>query len=142
MPIYKTRRQRRFEILQQKGFLRQEAVVLSTIPFGVPYMKALMDDREKRYKRAQKLEWDEGTYRNSIKSMYRGKGWARMDKTGRLLYDPYRLLKSYEIKYKSRHDQYESPGEKKRRDYSVFKAKFHEREARPSRKSYASRKGI
>lgn len=91
-------------------------------------MKALMDDREKRYKRAMKKGWDQGTYANSIKSMYRGKGWSRMDKRGRILYDPYRLLKAWERKYKASHPGWESPSEKKQRDYSVFQAKLRKRD--------------
>ena len=128
---FKTRRQRRYEILRKAGFMRSEARDLSRVPLKVPYMKPLIDARAKEYKKAVKEEWTIGQWEDTLKKQYKSSGW--LNSKGKS--SAWAMLRDYEHAYRAKHPNYDSPWQKRRgqmRDFiKVFEKKLAELPKRP-----------
>lgn len=128
---YKTRRQARYENLRKAGFVNFEARALSRISLKVPYMLPLMKERYAEYQRAIKRAQKQGIteigfnkqWLTHIKRQYIMKGWKyRSDSWGVTV--AFRMLKAAEKAYRYKHPQYDSPWEKRQKDFRDFIAKI------------------
>jgi len=125
-----TRRDQRARLLVKAGFLPFEVKPFSMIPLTVPYFKRLVEDRRKEHE-----DWlgdlDFGTgdvsriWLNYILDIYKQNGWYKPVGLGRIILDPYRLLRKYEHGYRAKQPEYESPWEKRSKSMPDFIAKFN-----------------
>ena len=121
---FKTRRQRRYQILRLAGFLPFEARELSRVPFKVPYMDALVKQRHKRYESALGRKLSRAEYERQIKTIYFDSKWRKRTRTGKIKYDVWAMLRDFENKYRAKNPQYESPWEKRRKAWKDFTKKL------------------
>lgn len=116
---YKARRQLRFEYLKQLGFLDFEAAELSQLSKRVlsdtPYIRDMLKDRAKVLQEAINRQWGKANYIKWVKELYSDKKWTRRTKTGRVLSDPWSLLRDYEDKYREKYPAYTSPWQRQPR---------------------------
>jgi len=121
---FKTRRQRRYEILRIAGCLPFEARDLSKVPFRVPYMDVLVKERYKKFVRAREEGRSWVWWKREIIKEYRDNRWQSRTRLGVIKDDPYKMLKNFEHNYKDRHPQYESPWMKRRKQWRSFLTKI------------------
>ena len=145
---YRTRRQTRYENLRKAGFVGFEARVLSRVSPRVPYMLPLMKERYVEYQRATKRAQKQGLpevefnkqWQTHIKRRYVMKGWKRRSDVWGVTVG-FRMLKDAEREYKEKKAQYESPWEKRQRDFRNFISKLEiTYEKYPSGRVYGKRK--
>lgn len=124
---YKTRRQKRYEVLLYVGSLKFEARALSRIPIKVPYMVPLIKERDVEYGRAIRRAKREGLseekfnreWQAHIKRRYNAKGWKKKGEYWGTTV-AFRMLKSKEFDYRRKFPDYESPWEKRRKQWKDF----------------------
>lgn len=128
---YKTRRQNRYARLREIGFTGFEARALSHVSPQVPYLLPMMKERLVEYSRAIKQAKRQGIaetdfnkrWETHIKKRYVAKDWKhRSDVWGVTV--AYRMLKAAERIYKYKHPEYDSPWEKRQKDWRDFVAKI------------------
>jgi len=68
---FRPRRQHRKNRLLNAGLLPFEAHALSSIPLNVPYMRALITNRKRLYKKALRQDWTKTEYNRTIMDLYR-----------------------------------------------------------------------
>ena len=117
-------RQARYAKLRQNGFLPFEAQPFSRVSFKVPYMPQLIATRASLQARAKREGWSQIKYRVAIKEQYLKKGWRKRNRAGQIVNDPWRMLRDYEDRYKSKHPEYESPWVKKQKNWRGFTSKY------------------
>lgn len=115
--IFKTNRQKRYSLLRSCGFLRIESVELSKVPLKVPYMDALIKGRFKEFREAFKQGWTLKRWETAIKQRYISNNWLTEKRN---YYDAWAMLRDFEHTYRVRHPDYESPWEKRRKDFVGF----------------------
>ena len=120
---YKTHRQKRYQLLRYAGFLEFEARELSKVPAKVPYMKKLINERMLLFRRTTKRGMVSSEYLRRIKLKYHGKGWIRKV-GGKVKYDVWAMLRSFEDEYKDKVPDYVSPWEPKQRKTRDFEGQF------------------
>ena len=123
MPFRKTR-QARYENLRKNGFLPFEARPLSRVPHRTPYMPQLIATRASLLARARREGWSKIRYNIAIKESYRRKGWRKLNRVGKIVNDPWQMLRDYEDRYKDKHPEYNSPWVKKQKGWRDFTSKF------------------
>jgi len=117
----KTRRQQRYTILRNAGFLPFEARPLSRVPIRtVPYMKGLIRERQDMFRRAQVDKVTIVRWRSQIKELYIINKFLKMDREGNPVADPWSFLRDYEDRWRAKNPSYESPWEKRRRSWRDF----------------------
>ncbi len=128
---YKTRRQNRYETLRNAGFVNFEARALSRVSLKLPYILPLMKERYAEYQKAVKRAKAKGLdqvqfsreWLTHIKRRYIMKGWKRRtDSWG--VTTGFRMLKAAEKSYKYKTPSYNSPWEKRQKDFRNFIAKI------------------
>ena len=120
----KTRRQGRYTRLRLAGFLPFEARPLSNVLVPkCPYLAAILADRREEFKRAQKTMTAQ-QYEVQIKLTYAKNGWVRRNKKGQVVADPWKMLRDFEDRYKQKNPEYDSPWEKRWRDWKDFLGKY------------------
>lgn len=117
----KTRRQSRYEQMRKMGLLPFEARPLSlTVPLNVPYVRSLLMDRANDARAARARGVTRAEFEEKIKGQYKREGWLKKDRQGRIVGDPWKMLRDYEDRFRARNPEYESPWEprgKKLRDF-------------------------
>ncbi len=121
---FRKTRQARYERRRRNGFLPFEARPLSRVSEKVPYMPQLIATRASLLARARREGWSQIKYNISIKELYRKKGWRKLNRVGKIVNDPWQMLRDYEDRYKSKHPEYESPWVKKQKGWRDFTSKF------------------
>ena len=121
---FRTRRQRRYTILRNSGFLRFEANELSKVPFKTPYMRVFIRNRMKEYEDAIKRDVRVGQWEKYIKDRYKENHYTRRLRSGKVVYNPWDIIKDYEFRYKAKHPEYESPWVNKKRRFRKATAKI------------------
>ena len=117
---FRTRRQNRYLLLRNSGFLPYEAQTLSKVPLKVPYMDILIKERFKFKKQAIKDGWTKTKYELRIKDEYRVKGWTKKNRLGKLVADPWAMFRANEDVYKSKYPSYNSPWVKRQKSFRDF----------------------
>ena len=117
-------RQARYVSRRRNGFLPFEARALSRVPARVPYMPQLIATRASLRAHAQREGWSQIRYKTAIKEQYRRKGWRKLNRAGMIVNDPWRMLRDYEDRYKSKHPEYTSPWLKKQKKWREFTSKY------------------
>jgi len=128
---YKTRRQNRYETLRKAGFVGFEARALSRVSQRVPYMLPLMKVRHEEYQRAIKHAQRQGLtetefnkqWQTHIKRRYVARGWKRRSDVWGVTVG-FRMLKDAEKEFKYKHPAYDSPWQKRRKQWRDFVAKL------------------
>lgn len=117
----KTRNGSRYAKAIRHGFLPFEADMLRKVPFNTPYVRAMLKERKAEYDAFVK---DRGVsyWYGHIKELYEDKRWLTAGKT-RIIYDPWKMLRAYEDKFKARFPYYTSPWERRARTQGDFMAK-------------------
>jgi hypothetical protein len=115
-------RQKRYEMLRNKGFLPFEARALSRVPKKVPYIKSVIGERTKFRNRGEKEGWSKLKYEQEVRALYKKKGWTVGGANS-----PWAMVKDYETKYKDKHPEYTSPWVKKQKQWKDFERKFEAR---------------
>ena len=146
--MYKTRRQNRYARLKEIGFVGFESRGLSRVSPRVPYLLPLMKERLAEYTKAIKQAKRRGIseqdfnkqWETHIKRRYLAKGWKhRGDSWGVTV--AFRMLKDKEKTYKLKHPEYDSPWEKRQRQWRDFIAKIDRTyEKYPRGRAYGKRK--
>ena len=125
MPQLKTRRHNRYKKLRLNGLLPFEARPLSRVPFKIcPYMRQFMRDRREEANKAIKENWTKLEYRNMIVDRYHKNGWTKTNKVGRVVPDPWKMLREFEDRWRQKQPDYSSPWEAKMRKWKDFIAKI------------------
>ena len=145
---YKTRRQARYERLRNCGFTGFEARALSRVSPRVPYLLPMMKERNEEYDKAIKRAKRQGIaetdfnrqWLTHIKRQYVARGWKhRSDSWGVTV--AFRMLKAKEKDFKYRHPSYDSPWEKRQKQWRDFIAKIDKSyEKYPSGRTYGKKK--
>jgi len=128
---YKTRRQTRYERLYKIGFVGFEARALSRVSPRVPYMLPLMQRRHEEYQRAIKRAQRQGLtevefnkqWQTHIKRRYVARGWKRRSDIWGVTAG-FRMLKDAEREFKYKTPSYQSPWEKRQKQWRDFIAKI------------------
>lgn len=121
---FRKTRQARYERRRRNGFLPFEARPLSRVSEKVPYMPQLIATRASLLARAKREKWSQQRYETYIKEQYRKKGWRKFSRTGKIVNDPWRMLRDYEDRYKDKHPEYVSPWVKKQKKWRAFTSKY------------------
>lgn len=122
---YRTRREGRYKKLRDVYFLRSEARPLSKIPTRVcPYLRALMRERRDLARRAIAQGKTIGQFEDQIKELYRVNRWLKRNRVGKIVADPWKMLRDYEDKFKAKNPQYTSPWEKRWKDWGEFQRRI------------------
>ena len=129
--MYRTRRQERYDRLRKCGFCGFEARALSRVSPRVPYIMPLMKERLAEYERAKKRAQRQGLsevdfnrqWLTHIKRRYLVKGLKRRTDTWGVT-AAFRMLKQAEKEYKYKHPEYDSPWEKRQKQWRDFIAKI------------------
>jgi len=122
--MYRTRREARYIKLRKYGFTRFEARPLSKVPTSVcPYFRELMRERQALMKKALKMGKSEKEYTDSIKELYRVNRWAKVNRAGKIVADPWKMLREYEDRWKQKNPNYTSPWMKRWRNWKDFQRK-------------------
>jgi cysteinyl-tRNA synthetase len=141
--MFKTRRQARYNTLDDSHFLPFECQALSRVSFKVPYMRKLIKERIDRYNAFIATGKTDRQFAIMIRKEYIDNKW-RKSGDGWTQTVVFRMLKSKERAYKYKNPSYESPWEKKRKDWHGFTAKLdatYERYSKyPSGRTYGKKK--
>lgn len=117
---FKTRRQTRYMLLRNSGFLKGEARPLSKVPLKTtPYMRSLVAERKAEYKKAVAAKMSQTAYEDKIKEKYDKNRWLTAGKV-RIKRDPWKMLRDYEDRWRARNPQYTSPWEKRWKTWRGF----------------------
>ena len=145
---YKTRRQNRYETLRKAGFVGFEARALSRVSPRVPYMLPLMQKRHEEYQKALKRAHKQGLtevefnkqWQTHIKRRYVARGWKRRSDIWGVTVG-FKMLKDAEREFKYKHPAYDSPWEKRQKDWKNFIAKIDATyEKYPKGRAYGKKK--
>ena len=121
MPQLKTRRYSRYKRLRLNGFLPFEARPLSRVPFKIcPYMRQLIADRRAEANKAIKGGLTKKEYEQQIKDKYKGNKWQKLNRVGKVVADPWRMLRDYEDRWRAKQPDYSSPWEARMRKWRDF----------------------
>jgi len=138
--MFRTRRQHRYEVLRKIGCLKFEAFAWSKVPFRVPYMDELMKGRFRSFEKAMKEGKSNAEFNRGIKREYRDRGYLKRTRLGQLVGDPWAYLRDFENRYRSKHPEYESPWQKRRKAFVDFIAKVERTiEKYPRGRAYVSK---
>ena len=121
---FRTVRQRQYNYLRDRGFLKFEAQVLSKIPRKVPYMPDMVRGRAQIWARAKKESWSEAKYERYINAIYKKKGWTTLTRSGKTVLSPWAMLRAQENRYKDKHPDYKSPWIRKLKQWRDFQSKY------------------
>lgn len=127
----KTRRQQRYLQLRSGYgknmtglFLPFEARSLSRVPVKiVPYMRGLIEERQEMYQKAVEMKIGITKWESQIKELYRVNRWLKLNKAGKIVADPWRMFRDFGDKYRAKKPEYDSPWEKRQRDFRDYQSK-------------------
>ena len=126
---FRTRRQARYLKLRSFALLPYEARPLSKVPFKIaPYMKDLIADRQAMVKKvnadmkgaSQAAITRE--FENRVKKLYGENRWLTAGRK-KIYYDPWKMLRDYEERWRDKNPQYTSPWQKRHKDWQGFLTK-------------------
>lgn len=122
---FKTRRQARYSKLRAAGFVPAEARALSKVPTRItPYWRMAVKARVSMKKKAQKMGHSEREFEEQIKELYRVNRWLKRNKAGKWILDPWAMFREEEDKWKAKFPQYESPWQKRWKDWQDFQRRI------------------
>lgn len=129
--MFKTRRQERYYRLRNGYgrkmpglFLPFEARPLSRVPIKiVPYMGDLIKERQEMYRKAVQMKIGITKWESQIKELYRVNRWTKLNRAGKVIGDPWKMLRDFGDKYRARNPEYDSPWEKRQRDFRDYQSK-------------------
>ena len=119
----RTRRQARYIHCRKMGLLPFEARPMSRVPSNVPYFKAMLKERREMFKKAQQMKTTQAQWETQIKELYRVNKWQKLGRTGKIVADPWHMLRQQEEKYRQKYPQYESPWQPRGRNFKDFQRK-------------------
>lgn len=123
--MYRTRREARYLRLRQFGFLPFESRPLSWVPTKVcPYLRDMMVDRRDMVRKMVKDGKTRKQVEDSIKDLYRASNWLKKNRVGKIVADPWKMLREFEDKWKVKQPQYTSPWMKRQQTWRDFQAKI------------------
>ena len=123
----RTRRQQRYELLRKNGLCGFEAKPLSRVPIKtVPYMKGFVRERWGMLRDALERKLTITQFEAQIKQQYNRQGFLKRNKAGKVVADPWAMLRDFEDRYRDKYPAYESPWEKRRRSLVDFMAKIEQ----------------
>jgi len=118
---FRTRRQARYLRLRNSFFLPFEARPLSKIPTKIcPYLRAMIKERKEMARKAQAQGKTLTQFADQIKELYRINKWLKLNRAGKIVADPWKMLRDFEDKWKSKNPQYTSPWMKKWKQWRDF----------------------
>jgi hypothetical protein len=121
-----TRRQKVYNALKNVGFLPFEArditrvsritpsgkrIKVRPIPLSVPYVKEMIRERAKEHRAAKAAGVTDTEWIKRIRDRYDENDWYNREGNRSL----WPMIREYEDRYRAKHPQYESPGEKRKR---------------------------
>lgn len=115
---FKTRRQRRYRVLREAGFLPFEAQSLSRVTFQTPYFDAMIRSRYRELKTALREDISQAEWRRIIHRRYRDNGWYEVGDPRKR--SPFAMLRDFEEKYRGKNPNYKSPWEKRKKSWKQF----------------------
>jgi hypothetical protein len=116
----KTRRQARYVFIRKMGLLPFEARPLSRVPPNVPYFKEMLRERRAMFKKAAQMKVTQAKWEEQIKELYKVNRWQKLGRTGKIVADPWQMLRQQEEKWRDKQPQYESPWEGRQRTWRDF----------------------
>jgi hypothetical protein len=93
---------------------------MSRVPPNVPYFKEMLRERYAMFKEAAKMQIGIKKWEEQIKELYRVNKWQKLGRTGKILADPWQMLRHHEEKWRDKQPQYESPWEGRQRTWRDF----------------------
>lgn len=121
---FKTKRQRNYGYLRDRGFLKFEAQALSKVPRKTPYMPNMVRGRAHIWARAKRENWSEARYERYIRAIYKRKDWTTLTRAGKTTLSPWAMLRDAENRYKDKHPEYKSPWLNKLKVWRDFQSKY------------------
>jgi len=128
--MLKLRRHERYLKLRQAGFLPFEARPLSRVPSYVPYFRAIVKERRDLERKALKMGTKRAAFEGQIRELYRVNGWLKKNKASKVVADPWAMLRDFQDKFKDKNPQYDSPWEKRQRNWRDFQSRIEKTLAR------------
>ena len=122
----KTRRYSRYSQLRQGGaFLPFEARPLSKVPVGIcPYFRAMIDERRAEAIKAGHQGLTKTQWEDRIKDRYQTNKWLSLNREGKVVADPWKMLRDYEDRWRAKQPEYTSPWEARYRKWKDFYSKL------------------
>lgn len=125
-------RQQRYVYLRKLGFsptdhdLPGEAKMLARFEYNnVPYMKRMVDERKKLRDEALKSKFSKEEWFKKLKEWYVKEGWTKESKkTGKLVYDPWAMLRFYREQYMAKNPQYEGVYKRRNKNLAELERKL------------------
>ena len=74
-----------------------------------PYLRAMLDERKEQGKKAQAMGKTLKEFELQIRELYRVNRWLKRNRAGKIVADPWRMLRDFEDKFKAKNPQYTSP---------------------------------
>lgn len=124
------RRHARYEYLRKAAFLPFEARPLSRVPSYVPYFRAIVKERRDMARKALKMGTKRLAFETQIRELYRVNRWVKKNKAGKIVADPWAMLRDFQDKFKDKNPQYDSPWEKRQRNWRDFQSRIEKTLAR------------
>jgi len=120
---FKSRRQNRYEKLRDSGFLPFEAKALSKVPPQTPYMKDMIIERIKTVKEYRAEGKNNAFIKNQLKQYYVANDFLKHKTGKRATLDPWKMLRSWEDRFKNKTPEYTSPWQKRRKSWVDYTGK-------------------
>jgi hypothetical protein len=96
---------------------------MSHVPPNVAYFKTMLQERRAMYKKAVAMKIGQVKWEGQIKELYKVNKWQKLNRVGKIVADPWKMLKDFEKKYREKYPQYESPWEPRGRNFRDFQRK-------------------
>jgi hypothetical protein len=90
----------------------------------VPYLSELLKERKEMAKTAMRTKTGRTNFEVQIKELYKLNGWVTKTRTGKTVADPWAMLRHWEDKWRARYPQYESPWQKRQKNWRDFLPKI------------------
>jgi hypothetical protein len=121
---FRTRREQRYVTLRKAHLLPFEARPMSRVPMiqykMVPYLAEALKVRQEMWKKAVEMKISVIKWEAQIKELYKVNGWLTKTRTGKIVADPWSMLRDYEDKWRAKYPQYESPWQKRQKNWRDF----------------------
>lgn len=131
----RTRRQARYIFCRKMGLLPFEARPMSRVPPTVPYFKEMLRERRAMFKKATAMKIGQVKWERQIIELYKINKWQKLGRTGKILADPWQMLRHYEEKWRDKQPQYESPWQGRQRTWRDFLPKIERTLQRQERRT-------
>jgi hypothetical protein len=90
----------------------------------------MLADRRDLIRKARSLKTTPAKFESQIKELYRVNRWLKTNKAGKMVAEPWEMLRDFGDRWRNKYPQYDSPWEKRQRNWRDFQARIEKTLAR------------